>query len=90
MFDCPAGDSMQTYDFRLIVQGPDVHETPTLDALFESGCDDALVGSIDGVQYLDFNRTAPTIGAAIRSGIEDVESVDSIKVVGVDRDSSDA
>lgn len=57
-----------------------------LDALYESGCDDALAGSADGAQYLDFTRTAQTIEEAIRSAIADVESVAGVTVVGVDRD----
>lgn len=77
---------MATYGLRLIVEGPNVQETPMLDALYEGGCDDALVGSIDGAQYLDFDRTAPTIEEAIRSAIADAESVNGIEVVGVDRD----
>ncbi|MXZ62614.1 MAG: hypothetical protein F4Y98_03180 [Chloroflexi bacterium] len=80
---------MPTHGFRLIVEGPDVHETPLPDALYASGCDDALVGSIDEAQYLDFTRVAPTIDEAIRSAIADVESVDGIKVVGVNWDRLD-
>lgn len=77
---------MPTHGFRLIVDGPDVQKTPRLDALFESGCDDALAGSMDCAQYLDFDRAAPTIEAAIRSAIENVESVDSLRVVRVIED----
>ena len=77
---------MSTYNFSLIVEGHDLHSGRVLDALYESGYSDALVAITDGVQYLHFDRTAPTIEEAIRSAIADAESVNGIEVVGVDRD----
>lgn len=46
-----------------------------LDNLFEAGCDDALVHSVDGVWYVDFDREAPTLREAVTSAIADVGSV---------------
>ena len=41
--------------FTLIVDGADPRSEPFIDALFEAGCDDATVGLVDGVQYVDFD-----------------------------------
>lgn len=50
------------------------------DALYESGCDDATFSVRDGVPIGDFDREAETATAALWSAIEDVESVDGIRV----------
>jgi len=42
-------------------------------ALFQAGCDDALLGMCDGRTFLDFDRQAPTLQDAILSAIRDVE-----------------
>lgn len=70
---------MKSHHFTLIVDGPDLEEV--LDALFEAGCDDALVGSTDGILYLDFDREAESTESAILSAIADVESVPGVKVI---------
>ena len=72
---------MSTYQFVLIVEGPDLQSEATFSALFESGCDDALVGRTDGVQYLDFDREAPSPEVAILSAIADVERVPGVEVI---------
>lgn len=77
---------MPIHSFSLIVDGHDPHCGPVLDALYERGCDDALVVTSDGVHYLDFDRTAASIEDAIHSAVEDVESVDGLRVVTVVRD----
>lgn len=74
---------MPTFTFTLEVQGPDVHGEETVNALFEAGCDDALVGSSDGIQFLDFDREAVSLEEAVRSAVVDIESVDGLKVVRV-------
>ncbi len=74
---------MPTFTFTLEVQGPDVHGEETVNALFEAGCDDALVGSSDGNQFLDFDREAVSLEEAVRSAVVDIESVDGLKVVRV-------
>ena len=43
------------------------------DALFESGCDDATLTVRNRVAYLEFDRQAPSLDAAIRSAIRDVK-----------------
>ena len=74
---------MSTYHFTLIVDGVDLQEEPVVNGLFESGCDDALVGSTDGVQFLDFDRDASSLGEAVLSAVADAERVDGVRVVRV-------
>ena len=74
---------MPNYEFTLIVEGPDLQADERIDALYESGCDDALVGRSHGVQYLDFEREAPTLEDAILSAIANVESVGDVEVVRI-------
>ncbi len=67
---------MSTYDFTLIFSLPDAAADPDdfLDALFEAGCDDALVGIGEmGSVALDFSRDAATAKEALDSAIEDVK-----------------
>ncbi len=72
---------MPTFHFTLLIDGPDIQDDGFLDAVFEAGCDDALVGSTDGVQYLDFDREADSLSDAIMSAISNVESVSGVEVV---------
>jgi hypothetical protein len=43
------------------------------DALFEAGCDDALIAVIDDVLFLDFDRDASSFAQAVSSAKSDVE-----------------
>lgn len=72
---------LPTFTFTLVVEGPDVHCGEIVNALFEAGCDDALVRSSDGIQSLDFDREADSLEEAVLSAVTDVESVDGLKVV---------
>ena len=74
---------MPIHHFTLIVDGRDLQDDAFIDALFEAGCDDAMVGRTGGIQYLDFDREAATRPEAIRSAITDVERVDSVHVVRI-------
>jgi hypothetical protein len=65
--------NMETYEFTLVVKGADIQTDEALNALYESGCDDATVGSSGGVQYLDFDREAPSYAEAVSSAIDTVE-----------------
>ena len=72
---------MPVHHFTLIVEGIDLQAEPTIDALFEAGCDDATVGRVDGVQYVDFDREAESLGEAIISAVRDVEKIDGAAVL---------
>lgn len=71
---------MQRFMFTLVVEGCDLKTDEVVDALFEAGCDDALVGSSEGVQFLDFDREAGSVDEAVRSAVADVESVEGLMV----------
>ncbi len=74
---------MPNFEFTLIVEGPDLQDDERIDLLYESGCDDALVGRSHGVQYLDFDREAPTLEDAMLTAIANVESVEGVEVVRI-------
>ena len=74
---------MTVWRFSLIIDGPDLDDDDLLDALFEAGCDDALIGGSNGVQCADFHREAERIEDAVLSAIGDVEHVDGVRVVGL-------
>lgn len=70
---------VNSYEFTLRFSLPDREDNPEryLDALYEAGCDDASVGvGQHGMIGLDFNRSAHSAEAAIRSAIKNV--VDAI------------
>lgn len=71
--------------FTLVIGGP-VDVDRVINALFERGCDDATVGSVDGVGYADFHRDAPSQADAIFSAIKDVEAVQGLRVLRVEPD----
>jgi hypothetical protein len=43
------------------------------DALYEAGCDDALVGTVNGNVVMDFTREAPSEEKAIASALSDIQ-----------------
>ena len=74
---------MSTFHFTLIVEGPDLQEEASIDALFEAGCDDAAIGRSDGVQFVDFDREAGTLDRAILSAVDDLETLQGVEVVRI-------
>jgi hypothetical protein len=64
----------QEYEFALILSGVPELTREVLDAFYEAGCDDALIGMRDGVAYAEFCREADSFREAILSAINDVES----------------
>lgn len=74
---------MRTYQFVLIVEGADLQSDEMFDAVFEAGCDDALVGCSNGVQFVDFDREAPSAGEAVRSAIAALEGLPGVTVVRI-------
>ena len=75
--------SRTKYDFTLETRGRSVLDEEVFDALYEAGCDDALVGRLAWVEGLAFTREADSYCEAIRSAIEDVESVPGVAVAPV-------
>ena len=74
---------MPIQHFTLIVDGASLQSEPLVDAIFEAGCDDATIGQVDGVRYVDFDREAESLGRAIISAVRDVEKVDGVQVTRV-------
>jgi hypothetical protein len=65
---------MSTHHFTLIVEAPDLQEDSRLNTLFEAGCDDATVGRVGAVQYLDFDREAESFAAAVLEATKAIEA----------------
>src|SRR5688572_7770719 len=66
---------MISHDFVLRFALPDPGANPAhfLDALFEAGCDDAVIGiGLAGSVAFDFSRDAASADVAVRSAIEAV------------------
>ncbi|ASK33628.1 DNA-binding protein [Alcanivorax sp. N3-2A] len=67
---------MNTFEFQLHFQLPESETDPEawLDALFEAGCDDALIGvAAQGYLSLDFSRDAAAAWNALQTAVEDVK-----------------
>ena len=74
---------MPVHHFTLIVEGSDLQSDANINALFAAGCDDATVGRIDGIQYVDFNREAPSLAEAIISAVRAIEQVKDAQVTRI-------
>lgn len=74
---------MKIYSFTLIVEGPDLQDDALIDRVYEAGCDDALVGYSQGVQFLEFDREALSLDAAVLSAVRDIESIEGVTVVRI-------
>ena len=76
------------HSFAVVIDGADLTspESPDSDALYEAGCDDALLTSSSGVQRAIFDREAASFAAAVASAITAVESaIPGARVVAVER-----
>jgi hypothetical protein len=67
------GVLQETHRFSLLYTGVTDLTKELGNALYEAGCDDALVGIQNGLLFLDFGRSASTFREALTSVIEDVE-----------------
>lgn len=65
---------MEIQEFTLVLEAPKGINTNLEDALFEAGCDDALLSFRGGIAYLDFDREAENLETAIISAIDQVEN----------------
>jgi hypothetical protein len=62
----------QVYEFTITLTGIDQLTDAVADALYEAGCDDATLSSVDSVVSLDFDRLAASLGKAIGSAVDEV------------------
>ena len=78
---------MPYYNFTLVIDGADLQSEEAQNALFEGGCDDATFGTIDGVQYAEFDRKAGSYGQALTSAMADIrKAVAGSRVIHVEPD----
>lgn len=79
---------MRTYSFTLLLDGPDVVEDEdNFDALMEAGCDDALIGERDGIQYAAFDREAESFTEAVAGAMKAITgAVRGLRVTGMELD----
>lgn len=78
---------MSTHEFTLIVEGPDLQDELLVDVLFEAGLDDATIGRLGSIQYLDFDREAESLADAVFSATNQLEStVPNARVVHLEPD----
>ena len=73
----------QQHEFDLLLAECDIDSPTFADALYEAGCDDALVGRNGEGPMIAFTREAPSRSDAVRSAIADAESVPGVRVLGV-------
>ncbi len=76
---------MREHEFTLVIEGR-VADEAVLDALYEAGCSDATLGTVDGTGYGDFHRRASSFLEAVVSAIHDVESVPGLRVRRIEPD----
>lgn len=74
---------MPAFSFTFIVEGPDLQADEFVEALFEAGCDDALIGRVGGVQYIDFDRESDSFEEAVLSAVNDLETIEGVDVVRI-------
>ena len=74
---------MTNHHFTLIVDGPDLQDDALVDAVFEAGCDDAAIGRVDGIPFVDFDREAASLDRAILSAVADLERIAGVEVVRI-------
>lgn len=72
--------SLPKHEFTVRTAGVSVMDDAVFDALFEAGCDDALVGTNPDGDYVDFVRAAPSLADAIASARAAIESVPGLRV----------
>ena len=73
----------QEYEFDLLLADCDIDAPALADALYEAGCDDALVGRNGEGPMIAFTREALSRSDAIQSAIADAESVPGVRVLDV-------
>lgn len=75
------------FNFTLVLHGVDDKTEGLEDALFEAGCDDALINYRNGTIYLDFDRASDNLEEAVISAIKQVEGLSfNITVASVSPD----
>lgn len=66
---------MNNYHFTIVVRDARSDLSELEDKFFEAGCDDALLCSYNGTVYLEFDREAESAEIAIKSALENIQSL---------------
>ncbi len=66
--------SRAEYSFTLILGSQPEMTEAVADALYAAGCDDGSIAASGGVARIYFHRVADTLGQAIASAIQNVET----------------
>jgi hypothetical protein len=66
--------------FTLQVAGIDPKKDDYEDALYEAGCNDALIAVVDDEVFLDFEREAPSFDEAVQSAKQDVQRAGAVVI----------
>jgi hypothetical protein len=75
------------HSFTVFFSGVDVLDDAQFDALYEAGCDDALFGVRDGVQYGAFDREAASFSEALATAVRDlISAVPGLQIVRIEPD----
>jgi len=69
----PRNRRIESHSFVLVLRGVSEPDDTVEDALFEAGCDDAILAFRNGVAYLEFDRRASNSESAILSAVRNVE-----------------
>lgn len=79
---------MRNFKFDIVVGGIKINSDDELfdisDALYESGCDDALTAAYNGTLYLSFDREGKDYESAVLSAIADIEKIPGLQCRAVD------
>lgn len=65
---------MNKYYFRANLRGQGEESDEMSEAIFAAGCDDATVGSRDGVAFALFARQAASLEQAVRSALSQLQA----------------
>ena len=80
---------MKAQRFTLVLSGVSELTPDLADALYEATDGDIECNMQDGVAFLEFSRTAPTLREAILSAIQDVEGAQvGVRVVRVETEAA--
>ena len=65
---------MKQYDFTFTIAGLDEATEELANAIYDAGGDDSLVGSSDGMVFVDFMRQADSFDAAVESAMRVIQA----------------
>ena len=66
---------MEQYSFTVEISGGPANHPQYEDAIYEAGCNDALIAVVDGRMLLDFDRYAASYDSAVSSATHALEGI---------------